>query len=83
MCDLQNNFVKKKLLGYETSMVKIGRLSTNLGLLSLWFPSLYTRGPIPLGASVQPSASNDHHLWSLHKGNLWRSPQHMHYVQTV
>ena len=30
--------------------------------LSWRCPSLYTRGPIPLGACVQPSATNDHHL---------------------
>ena len=57
-------------------MVKIGQLSTELELLNWWFPSLYTRGPIPLGAWVQPNVTNDHHIWSLHKGNLWRSPQH-------
>ena len=56
-------------------MVTIGRLSTKLWLWSWWFPSLYTIGPIPSGAWVQPSVTNDHHLWSLHKGNLWRSPQ--------
>ena len=54
-------------------MVKICRLSTNLRLLSWW---LYNRGPFPLGAWVQPSATNDHHLWSLRNGKLWRSPYH-------
>ena len=38
--------------------------------------SLYTRGPVSLGAWMQPSVTNDHHLWSLHKGKLWRSPQY-------
>ena len=47
-----------------------------LGLLSWWFSSLCTRGPIPLGAWVQPSITNDPHLWSLLNGHLWRSPQH-------
>ena len=68
---------KEKLLAYGISMVKISRLSTKLGLLSWWFLSLYTRGPTPMGAWAQPSVTNDHHLWSLHKGKLWRSLQHM------
>ena len=76
LCNLQNNFAKKKLLEYEISMTKIGRSSTKLGFLTWWFPSLFTRGPIPLGAWLQPSVTNDHHFWSLHKENLWRSPQH-------
>ena len=38
--------------------------------------SLYTRGPVSMGAWMQPSVTNDHHLWSLHKGKLWMSPQH-------
>ena len=29
-----------------------------------------------LGSLGQPSVTNDHHLWSLHKSSLWRSPQH-------
>ena len=41
-----------------------------------WFSLLYSRGHIPSGARVQPSVTNDHHLWSLQKGNLGRSPHH-------
>ena len=57
-------------------MVKIGQLLIKLGLLSWWFPSLYTGCHIPLGVWVQLSVTNDHHLRSLHNSNLWRSPQH-------
>ena len=73
---MQDSFEKKMLLEYEISMIKIGRSSTKLGLLTWWFPSLYSRGPIPLVAWLQPSVTHDHHFWSLHKGNLWMSPQH-------
>ena len=76
LCNLNSNFLKKKLLGCELSIAKIGQLSIKLGLLSWWFPSLYARGHIPFGAQVQPSVTNDHHLWSLHKHYLWRSTQH-------
>ena len=49
-------------------MVKIGQSSTKLRLLSWWFPSLYTRGHIPMGACVHPSVINDHHLsWWRHQ----------------
>ena len=65
------------LLEYEISIVQIGRLSTNLGILSQYFPSFYTRDHIPLEARVQPSIADDDHILSLHKGKLWRSPQHM------
>ena len=61
----------------EPSVVKIGELSTKLGLLSSKFLSLYDRGHIPLGVWVRPSATNDHHLGSFHKGYLWRLLQHM------
>ena len=60
--NLQNNFVKIKLLGHEIVMVKIGRLSTTLGLLSWWFPALYIRALIPLGAWVKPSITNNQHF---------------------
>ena len=54
------NFRKKKLLGFVK--VKIGQLSTKLGLLVWWFPSLYAKGHIPLGVRVQPSVTNYHHF---------------------
>ena len=47
--------------------------------LGLWvgsFFSLCTRGPIPLGPRVQSGVTNDHHIWSLHKGNGSRLQQH-------
>ena len=68
------NFLKKKLLGFELSMIKICQLSTKLGLLSLRFASLFAGDHIPLGGRVQPRVTNDHHLWSFHKGYLWRLP---------
>ena len=54
----------------------LNKFCLSLSLSLSLSPSLYTRGPIPMGAWVQPSITNNHHLWSLHKGNLWRSPQH-------
>ena len=71
------------LLGCELSMVNIGQLSTKLGPLSWWFPSLYARGHSALGAQVHPSITNDHQLWNLHKGYLWRSPQHTQWVNLM
>ena len=56
--------------GVEFSMIKIDQLSAKFGLLSWWFPSLYVRGHNPLRGRVHPSITNDHHLWSLHKGYL-------------
>ena len=38
---------------------------------------------IPLGACGHPSATNDHHLWSFHKGNLRRSPQHTQQIDPI
>ena len=35
------------------------------------------------GARVHPSVTNDHHLWSLHKGYFWRSPQHTQQINLV
>ena len=83
ICKPENNFPKKKLLGCPLSMVKIGQLSTKLGLLSWWFPSLYARDHIPLRAPVLPSVTNDHNLWSLHMGYLWRSPQHTQQIDLM
>ena len=64
-------------------MVTIGQISITLGLWSWWVPSLYARGHIPLGAWVQPSATNDHHLWSFHKCYLWRLPPNMHQIDLM
>ena len=76
-------FSKERLLGCEILMVKIGQLSTKLWHLSWWFPSLNTRGPIPLGARGQPSVTNDHHLWSLNKGNILRSPHRTQQIDLI
>ena len=68
LCNLNSNFLKKKLLGFELSMVKLCQLSTKLGLLSCWFASLFARDHIPLRGRVQPSVTNDqvearHQIW--------------------
>ena len=57
-------------------MAKIDQSSANFGPWGWWFPSLDTRGPILMGAWVQPGITNDHHVWNLYNGNLRRSPQH-------
>ena len=54
---------------FDISMVKIMVLKI-LGLLSLWFSSLYARGHIPLGACQQPSVTNGHHLLKSPQGLL-------------
>ena len=41
-------------------------------ILELEFPSWHARGHTPLGAWLHPSVTNEHTLWSLHKGYLWR-----------
>ena len=59
LCNLNSNFFNNMLLGSELLMVKIGQLSTKLGLLIWWLPSFYARCHIPLGARVHPSVTND------------------------
>ena len=68
-------FSKEKVIGMWNLSGK-NQIINKLGLWSWWFPSLYMRCHILLGAWVQPSVPNDHHVWSLYKSNLWCSPQH-------
>ena len=42
-------------------MIKVWKLSTNLGLLSWRFHSLHVRSFIPLATRVHPSVTNYHH----------------------
>ena len=83
LCNRNSNCEKKKLLGCELSMVKISQLLNELGFQSWWFPSLYLRGQIPLGDQVYLCVTNYHHLWSLHKGYLWMSPQRMQQINLM
>ena len=64
-------------------MVKIGQLSAKLGLLSWWFRLIYAKGNIALGVWVHQSVTYDHHLWSFHKGYLWRLPQHTQHIDLM
>ena len=45
--------------------------------------SLYAGGHISLEAWVRPGVTNDHCLWSLLKGYLWRSLQHMQQIDLM
>ena len=65
--NLNNEFPKKRLLGCELPMLKIGQLSTELGLIIWWCSSLHAKGHFPLRHRVHPSITNDYHIWSLHK----------------
>ena len=66
----------RKIIEVWTFNGKYRSILNKVRTLSGRFPSLYARVHIPLGARVQPTVTNDQHLWSRHKGYLWRFPQH-------
>ena len=74
-------FPEGKVIGIRTFNGK------NWSIVSIiqiwWFHSLYARDQIPSGVSVHLTITNDHHLSNLHKGYLWRSPQHTQQIDLV